>query len=238
MAELKLGKMTSREIAEWMEITYGSYRRNKNQRLEYLKNFADFEEIYGGVIIKEILIPKFLKNISEEDQYYINAIKETTNGLATIAGITRKLKAEIPEFEDVSEKTLYRRMSNAGNRTFGKTADDNSKGTHGIRHYIWAIKVSDFNVYRFISPEEETIYKRIRDAYCKEKAEVAEKEALLRDAYKKKEITAEEYAEQSCGLDFFGEVLSEFKAETGLQLVRTTEHELYESWLNFCGVLD
>lgn len=232
---LHLGKMTSQEIADWMGIAYSTYRKNNAQRLEYLTNFADFTKYRGGVEIKEIYIPTFVKNISVEDQYYIDAIRETSNGLATISGITRKLKRDKPEFKDIPEETLYKRMSKAGDRAFGKTADDNSKGTHGTRHYIWAIKVDNYNYYRFMTAEEEAIYKRIRDKYCKDKAEIAEKEALLKDAYKKKEISAEEYAEKSCELDFFGEVLSEFRAETGLQLVRTTEHELYESQLIFAA---
>lgn len=232
---LRLGRMTSQEIADWMGIAYSTYRKNNAQRLEYLTNFADFTKYRGGVEIKEIYIPTFVKNISVEDQYYIDAIRETSNGLATISGITRKLKRDKPEFKDVPEETLYRRMSKAGDRAFGKTADDSSKGTHGTRHYIWAIKVDNYNYYRFMTTEEETIYKRIRDKYCKDRAEIAEKEALLKDAYKKREISAEEYAEKSCELDFFGEVLSEFRAETGLQLVRTTEHELYESQLIFAA---
>lgn len=235
--ELRLGKMTSKEIAEWMGISYNSYKNYITKRLEYLKNFAVFEKVYGGVEIKEIIIPYYIKNISIEDKYYVDAIKETKNGLATIAGIVRKLKRDKPEFKDIPEETLYRRMAKAGDRAFGKTADSTSKGTHGTRHYIWAIKVDDYNYYRHMTPEEEKIYKEIRDKYCKDRAEIIEKEALLKDAYKKKEISAQEYADKSLEMDFFNCVLVEFVEETGLKLVRTTEHELYESQLRFAEML-
>ena len=46
-------------------------------------------------------------------------------------------------------------------------------------------KVDNYNYYRFMTAEEEAIYKRIRDKYCKDKAEIAEKEALLKDNIKK-----------------------------------------------------
>lgn len=235
--ELRLGKMTSKEIAEWMGISYNSYKNYITKRLEYLTNFAVFEKVYGGVDIKEIIIPYYIKNISIEDKYYVDAIKETKNGLATIAGIVRKLKRDKPEFKDISEETLYRRMAKAGDRTFGKTVDSTSKGTHGTRHYIWAIKVDDYNYYRHMTQEEETVYKEIRNKYCKDKAEIIEKEALLKDAYKKKEISAQEYADKSLEMDFFNCVLVEFVEETGLKLVRTTEHELYESQLRFAEML-
>ena len=237
ITELRLGKMTTQEIAEWMGISYSTFRKNSSQRLEYLKNFAVFTKTRGFVDIEEIIIPYYIKNISIEDKYYVDAIRETKNGLATIAGIVRKLKRDKPEFKDIPEETLYKRMAKAGDRAFGKTADSTSKGTHGTRHYIWAIKVDDYNYYRFMTEEEETVYKKIRDKYCKDKAEIIEKEALLKDAYKKKEISAQEYADKSLEMDFFNCVLVEFLAETGLKLVRTTEHELYESQLRFMEML-
>lgn len=119
-----------------MGISYNSYKNYITKRLDYLKNFAVFEKVYGGVDIKEIIIPYYIKNISIEDKYYVDAIRETKNGLATIAGIVRKLKRDKPEFKDIPEETLYKRMAKAGDRAFGKTADSTSKGTHGTRHYI------------------------------------------------------------------------------------------------------
>lgn len=220
-----------------MGISYNSYKNYITKRLDYLKNFAVFEKVYGGIDIKEIIIPYYIKNISIEDKYYVDAIRETKNGLATIAGIVRKLKRDKPEFKDIPEETLYKRMAKAGDRAFGKTADSSSKGAYGTRHYIWAIKVDDYNYYRFMTEEEEAVYKKIRDKYCKDKAEIIEKEALLKDAYKNKEISAQEYADKSLEIDFFNCVLVEFLAETGLKLVRTTEHELYESQLKFIEML-
>ena len=224
--ELHLGKMSSQEIAEWMGISYTTFKQNHKKKLEYLENFAKFEVYHGGIDIQEIYISEYVKKLSEEDLYYINAIKETDNGLATISGITRKLKKDKKEFYDIAEKTLYKRMSKAGERTFGKTHDPESKGTHGTRHYIWAIKVDNYNHYRLMTQAERTIYEQIRDQYCKDKSKNIEQMALLLDAYKRGEISAEEYADNSFELSFFGEVLFNFKVQTGYQLVRVTEHEL------------
>ncbi len=46
--------MTSKEIAEWFGVSYGTYRNNKEEKLGELHDYADFEEIYGGVRINKI----------------------------------------------------------------------------------------------------------------------------------------------------------------------------------------
>ena len=52
--KLKLGKMTTKELAKWFGISYGSFRVTKENKLEELKLYCEFEEVYGGVDIKEI----------------------------------------------------------------------------------------------------------------------------------------------------------------------------------------
>ena len=227
--ELKMGFMSSREIAAWMEISYNTYKNNIKKKLEYLTNFATFEQVRGGVIIKEIFIPNYIKRISNDDSLYLEEIRACKDGLSSILGMVRKIKKEKEEFKNIKENSLRYRLTQAGNRTFGKTSDENAEGIYGTRHYVWAIKVDDFNKYRFMTLEEQQIYIEIRSKYIKNKEEEVERLALLKDAYNSKEISALEYIEKSfeC-VDFFGEVIVEFKARTGLQIVRATEHELFE----------
>ena len=229
MITLRLGKMSSKEIAEWMGITYGTYKNSSQKRLEYLKNFAKFTPCYGGVIIEEIYLDTFVKDVSEDDKVYVNEIKQCNEGLSSVAGMIRKLKLENKEYKDISEDTLYRRMSKAGNRTFGKTIEKDSKGTHGNRHYVWAIRVDKYNHYRRMTEAEKVIYQQLLSEYCDDKKtqEQVEQDALVLDAFKNHEITAQEYAEYklySC--NFFTEVAGKFKEQTGYLLVRTTKHEL------------
>lgn len=232
MITLRLGKMSSREIAEWMGITYGTYKNSSQKRLEYLKNFAKFTPCYGGVMIEEIYLDTFVKDVSEDDKVYVNEIKQCNEGLSSVAGMIRKLKLENKEYKDISEDTLYKRMSKAGNRTFGKTIKKDSKGTYGNRHYVWAVRVDKYNHYRKMTEKEKIIYQQLLSEYCDDKKtqEQVEQDALVLDAFKNHEITAEEYAEYklySC--NFFTEVVGKFKAQTGYLLVRTTKHELEEA---------
>jgi len=57
MLELKLGKMTSREVAQWMGVSYNTYKNHISKYLELLSPFCEFDVVYGGIIIKEIYIP-------------------------------------------------------------------------------------------------------------------------------------------------------------------------------------
>ena len=64
--ELRLGKMTSKEIAEWLGITYNTYKKNVKKHLEKLDGFCDFEQIRGGINVKEIYISIYDKNLSKK----------------------------------------------------------------------------------------------------------------------------------------------------------------------------
>ena len=74
LKHLKLGKMTSQEIAKWIGIKYSTYSNNIEKYLIQLDNFCDFEKIYGGVIIKEIYQSVYEKNIEEKyDKMYLES---------------------------------------------------------------------------------------------------------------------------------------------------------------------
>lgn len=54
MKELRLGKVTSKELADWFGISYGRFRNDKDSKLEELKLYCDFNEVYGGIYINNI----------------------------------------------------------------------------------------------------------------------------------------------------------------------------------------
>ena len=63
--ELHKGKMTGVEIAEWLGISYNNtYRKNPKKYIARLEEYCIFEIIRGGVIIKEIFIKVYDKNLS------------------------------------------------------------------------------------------------------------------------------------------------------------------------------
>ena len=92
--KLKLGKMKSQEVAAWLGISYNTYRNNIDKNLSKLEPFCEFEKVYGGIIVKEIIIEEYDKHLQfNDDKLYIAEIKrciEEQDGLSTVSGMARK----------------------------------------------------------------------------------------------------------------------------------------------------
>lgn len=221
---LKLGKMSSRELADWFNISYGTYRKVKAQRLETLSDYCDFEEIYGGVIIKEIYIDTYDKDLNKRiDKMVLQEIKET-NGLMSISGMAKKL----------SLSTYEERLANKSRANlFGQFSKENpimAEGKFGFRKAVWAIKINDIDAYRKLSEDERIIWRQVLDQFYNKKLD--EEEVLLKVSIAEyclaQKKTLEEYTQMlnDYGFNFFGLAVSKFKDQTGLQIVHISEHEL------------
>lgn len=227
--KLRLNKMTSKEMAMWFGISYNTYKNKIASYLEKLEDYCEFERIYGGVIIKEIYLDEYDKNLNIKDQELVlKEIKtciETQGGLSTIAGMSRKY-AKHQDYQSVS--TAKRRLSKASLVLFGETKELISHGTIGSREYVWAIKLDEYNHYRFMTKAEEKRFDEIiTDCYAAEPDKI-KKAALLEDQLKKEEIDVKEYFElkERLGLDTFKDCIFKFHEETGFLVVRCTRHEI------------
>lgn len=227
--KLKLGKMTTQELATWFGVAYSTFRKSSAERYEKLEDYCEFERIYGGVIIKEIYLDEYDKNLNIKDQELVlKEIKtciETQGGLSTIAGMSRKY-AKHQDYQSAS--TAKKRLSKASLVLFGETKELISHGTMGSREYVWAIKLDDYNHYRFMTEAEEKRFDEIiTDCYAAEPDKV-KKAALLEDQLKKEEIDVKEYFElkERLGLDTFKDCIFKFREETGFLVVRCTRHEI------------
>ena len=242
--ELRIGKMTSREIAEWFGISYSSYRRSKQKKEELLEKllfYCSYKSIYGGIIVKEIFVSEYNKNLNTDaSKEYLIQVKEANSNLCTIAGMTRKLRIEYPDtWGKLSESAVIKSLRNAGIALFGETnlplyreQEEKHSGPCGYREYCWAIKVNDFNKYRFLTEEENKIFDDLLQSYNISSKDIALKEQVEKE-YKrqlvKREITIEEYDRKTSNIELFPQLLSKFKKETGLVLVHATRHEILES---------
>ena len=155
--ELKIGKMSSKELAQWLGISYSTYKNNIDKQLEKLTMYADFEKIYGGVNIKEIYIKEYDKNLNyKNDILFLKEIQTCNDSIATITGMTRKYE---DYFEDIGQRSVRRQLTESRDRLFGKSNGlEPSKGVMGMREYIWAIKVSEMNEYRYLTKEENELF--------------------------------------------------------------------------------
>ena len=59
--ELKVGKMPTRELAEWFGIGYGSFRNKKEEKLKELSFYCSYQLVYGGIIIDKIYVSEYIK---------------------------------------------------------------------------------------------------------------------------------------------------------------------------------
>ena len=231
--ELRLGKMSSREIAQWFGISYNYYKGHIGKFLDLLIPYCDFEAVYGGIIISNIYCSVYDKTLFTKDKELvleeITSCIQTQDGLATVSGMARKFTAQ--EHYD-NENTARRRLSLAANQLFGETKGLTSHGEAGVREYMWAIKVDDCNHYRMLTEKENEIFNNIiSSVYCSEPEKV-KKACLLEQQLKQKKINVDEYFEQKdiLGLNLFTDCIFKFRELTGEIIIRCTKHELMESY--------
>ena len=229
--ELHLGKMTSKELADWFNITYNTLRNRGNVYYDKLADYCVFERVYGGIEIKEIFISKYDKtlNLKDKKKYLeeIEACVENQSGLSTISGMARKFEAE-GYFE--SERSGIRRLTKVGKELFGETADLIGHGEVGTREYMWAIKINNFNRYRMFTEEEEKRFDEIIASCYSSNPEKIKKASLLEKTLRDGEIDVKDYFETKdrLGLNSFLDCIQKFKEETGLIVVRCTKHQIVE----------
>lgn len=207
-----------------MGLSYNTYRNNIDHYLEKLENHAEFEKVYGGVIITKIYYPIYNKKLAyENDLLFLKEITECNDGLSTLAGMARKYQDKFNK--DISLKTIIRYFTQSRNKLFGEIQDKKqlkSQGIAGSREYIWAIKLSNYNEYRFMTEEEEKLFNDItKEVYSKIEPKQIQQLHLAKEVYNEGGISKQQY-EDYCHdneLNFFENVILRFKEKTGLQIV-------------------
>lgn len=230
--ELHLGLMKNAELAEWFGIAKSSMTQHKKKKLEELKQFADFEEVYGGVNILKIKEKNYVKDSQKKKALIKEKFMEEwgDNNLDTCANVARKMLNKYPI--ELKEKTLENYIRNQRTEYFGKPFI--SDGSLGSCKLLWtkAIPVQgEPNLYVCIklTPEEEKIKSDLlMKYYATRNADEIERKMFVKDMVDTGFLTKEEGFDALCDVDNLNEVtwkqfLMEFKAKVGGQLVKTTE---------------
>ena len=244
-------KVSSSELADWFGIAYGTYRNQRKKKLEELKDFCDYEEVYGGVIIKEVYFDEYYKYQDDEnrvlkvinDKYFnVDGQGIAYDELNSISGIAQVLQKQYPK--DYGNKifgTIERRVSRVMKKCFGVITKENplAQGGIGVREYVWAVKLEGDNNYRYKTREEDELFKEIiKAAYAENAKERIEEEELLKDAMRERISLGEEvsFADYENArrrgkyyVDFKSEVLDVFREKTSCLLVRVTRYEVERS---------
>lgn len=232
MKQLQLGKIPSKELADWFGYSYSTYRKKKPELVKQLSKYCKYEEIYGGIIVKEIYVEEYVGDLELDIQEYLNQVRKYP--LNSISNIAEEI-SKLPRYEKLSDRQRKRRMTAAGKLGFGETKERDSRGIYGTRKYQWSIKLdkpaANGKPYRDLTAEEQQIFNEYTTAVFGKNPEVIQNLKLLDDKFKHTDMTKEEYLNHEARLAFdgtFQDVIFKFREETGLIIVRATDHDLDE----------
>lgn len=235
MKTLKIGKMTNQELADWFGIKLNTLKQHKKKKLEALKYYADFEEVYGGVNIINIKKEAFNKKDNIIREVYKQGFEElmNKNEIDTVSNINEKI------FEKYSEKLPTLKSPESGyhyaievrNANYGIPFKE--VGSLGRCYYLWCKVNKTENEIYFVpfTEEEEQIKKRLLKQFF---GTDEEKDILIAQMVDSGEITeAEAYrlTREYRGLNNTGFMgfLKALESVIGSKIVKATkfEKELY-----------
>lgn len=170
MKELRLGKISIKELADWFGVKEKTYRNTKQKRLGELKAYAEFEEVYGGINITKILdenLVTYKKSLSKSKEIVFNAFDEEwdKSGLDTCSHVADKIYTKYSNKLDIAHSTTYSYTRAARKEFYGVPFI--SCGSHGHCSYAWVkITVQDGDIkYLALNEKEEQIKKQLLKKY-------------------------------------------------------------------------
>lgn len=193
MLELKLGFMTTKELADWSGRSEAYLVKNKKSWCDKnLVIYADYELTRGGVNIISIKNPVFLSSGYQE-------VKEKYRkywgyeGLNADTSVQCWIKLSADMINEVQFETGRDYVGRCRREEYGVARRRNKReGTMGSCHYIFCKSID--NRPCLFTEEEIKIKNELSQKYLKTNEEdEIERQALTRD-YKRGELTDEEYA--------------------------------------------
>ena len=199
MEELKLGKITLKELASWFGISYGSIRNKREKYFQELEEYADFKAgERGGVEILNIYIPVYVKkdNNYQQIKQKIPATWDKS-GLDLKKNVAQKLYSK-EEFS-IKYSTVYSYVCKASNELYGKPSSLEG-GEIGNCHWVLCVKDQNTGKLRWFTYEENQQKQELRAKYFNERKQEEKKKQEIRESLKlqlkKNEISKEDYKEE------------------------------------------
>lgn len=203
---LRLGKMTSKEIADFFEISYDWYRKQKKEKyLPLLEQYATYEIVYGGVNIikikkaeympeqlplKEIFLREkknFPDSIYYENQVYGSLIQMANNTLEEVQTLQKQKKMRVW----TSPKTLANKYGEISKELYGEVlfnqrlyerggfyTPEQIENGRGPCGFRFSCMLIKIgdNEYRELSLEEKELFKEINEEYDQERQQEIQEE--------------------------------------------------------------
>lgn len=216
--ELKVGKMSSRELAQWFDKSYGSFRNKSEQYLELLRDYCDYEKVYGGVNISKVYCSTYNKD--QNKTLHLDIIKYLLDSPTPITGINA-----------MAEKLGYSRYAvrKACNYCFGG-GSRTIKGIVGSKKRIWAVKTINSedldNIkyeYRELTPDEKQKLHEYASAHYNLLDEMSNAFDILEESENAAEVVERLEAKKK---EYYDEVLGKLSSELEGWVVRATIYKI------------
>lgn len=199
MEELKLGKITLKDLASWFGISYGSIRNKREKYFQELEEYANFKATNrGGVEIIAIYIPVYVKKDNNYQQIKKQVpIAWDKSGLDLKKNVAQKLYSK-EEF-NIKYSTVYSYVCKASNELYGKPSSLEG-GEIGNCHWVLCAKDQNTGKLRWFTYEESQQKQELRAKYFNERNQEEKKKQEIRESLKlqlkKNEISKEDYKEE------------------------------------------
>lgn len=193
MKELKEGKITLDELADWFGIAASTIRakKTKENKLKVLKTFADYHLEKRSIIIDKVHIPVYTKAYA--------LIKEQVpkqwhkSNLDTCSRIASVIYNNFPEVNAIIKLDTAKSYTNRAKiELFGRNHLENDKGELGFSRYIWGIITENGECERLTAEQDEIVKKCASESYGNI---LGPKLAILNNALSAKEISLKEFYE-------------------------------------------
>lgn len=242
MIELTLNKpYSTKELAEALGITYGSFKNRKNEYLDSLSRAYEYEISYKGRGIFYTFTSQIAeyngyerKNAREKNdavihKYIIEVIEE--DNLQTAANMGRRafesfakgVKTEVAKL-GLKESTTKEYIRLQMREMFGTKI--NQGGTDGfISEKVWCRLNAEYNVYEELSDDIVKDYYEIVQTV---KSEIKKEDVCMFEDYQNGLISREEYGEMliNYNTNLFAEAKKMFAAKHGFYPIKVPRYEL------------
>lgn len=225
--ELTVGKKTYKELAQWMNISSGSFANNKEKKLEELKYFAEYHMEKNKVVIDKVLNSEYSKLGSENYRKVVNKIDEVwaDDGLDSCSRVGQEIYEILVEEDDdfsLQDNTVYNYTRKGRNELYGIPFTDGGKIGNCI--YLWCKRDRNTGNYSKLTDEERKIKEKLQTKYF---GDATEKQILVKGMIEEGEIEKEEawdLLEDLTGMTTgkFKGFLDELQDVLGCQIVRGT----------------
>lgn len=159
--ELQIGKLTSKEFAQWKGVTEGTIKNNRQKYLEELSIFADFH-LEGNkrkqIYIDKVHIPVYSKETDRLVNEIAAVFREKIWDKSGIDTVSHAAAATMELFSITNYNRAYRLTALARTKLYGKV-NSPAGGDLGKAFSIWTNKKDD--KYYPLTAAEQKIFKTI-----------------------------------------------------------------------------